>query len=332
VALAREAGIDRLSTFSIGLPGSELDEGSVARRTADHFATEHHEWALDAPTGRALVRQFLESMDQPSVDGFNTFCVAKYAHDNGAKVVLSGLGGDEIFGGYSSFGRIAQLVRWGRRLAPLAPLGRMLGTVLEARGPTAAGVRMGHFLRGAPTEAAAYRFARGIFTPSEAALLARGYLDGTPFDPLHADPDLRIPPGISTGDAVSYLEMTRYMSNQLLRDSDVMSMAWGLELRVPLVDARLYETLLGIPFPLRAAHGKALFLDAVPEIPPWVAGRPKQGFTLPFAAWGSEAWKDLFDSIDASAPFPLRSWYRRWTLLTLESAIRRLGLDSPRAG
>ena len=94
VALARAIGRSELHTYSIAFPESPGDEGALARRTAAHFGTMHHEWPLDANTSRELFGQFLQVMDQPSIDGLNTFTVSKFARDRGMKVVLSGLGGE----------------------------------------------------------------------------------------------------------------------------------------------------------------------------------------------------------------------------------------------
>ena len=134
------------------------------------------------------------------------------------------------------------------------------------------------------------------------------------------------PPQPSVQDEISYLEITRYTSNQLLRDSDVMSMAWGLELRVPFVDSKLVEALSQIPAELRLARGKRLLRLAVPELPEWVTRRPKQGFTFPFDRWIAEEWGDLFARIDAASPVPLRSWYQRWTIFALENCLEKMHL------
>ncbi|HEV8262654.1 MAG TPA: asparagine synthase-related protein, partial [Burkholderiales bacterium] len=131
-------------------------------------------------------------------------------------------------------------------------------------------------------------------------------------------------------DEVSYLEIGRYMRNQLLRDSDVMSMALGLELRVPYVDRKLIETLARIPARLRLAPGKELLLDAAPEIPQWVATRPKRGFVFPFQKWVADEWRDVFTCLDGATPVPLQNWYRRWCLFTLESFLENNNIDAGR--
>src|SRR4030095_2116709 len=124
VALARAVQPEKLRTFSITFPGSPLDEGPQARRTAEHFATQHHEWAIDATTARPLFDEFLSAADQPSIDGFNTYTVSRLAGRQGVKVVLSGLGGDEIFGGYPSFQEVTRLARVGLWVARAGPAAR----------------------------------------------------------------------------------------------------------------------------------------------------------------------------------------------------------------
>src|SRR5207302_8027625 len=111
----------------------EFNEGDIAARTAGHFGTHHSDWRLDSTTAKALLPTFLERSDQPSIDGFNTFCVSKLAHDHGLKVVLSGLGGDEIFGGYQSFQIVPRMVRTSRALNPLGIFRRSAGESLQLR-------------------------------------------------------------------------------------------------------------------------------------------------------------------------------------------------------
>jgi asparagine synthase (glutamine-hydrolysing) len=119
------------------------------------------------------------------------------------------------------------------------------------------------------------------------------------------------------------------MRNQLLRDSDVMSMAWSLELRVPFVDVKLINTLRRIPARLRLASGKRMLLSAVPEIPKWVRERPKQGFAFPFKEWLTGEWQEIFRRIDTESPIPLKNWYRSWCLFALENFISRNQIDVP---
>ncbi|HSH40406.1 MAG TPA: asparagine synthase (glutamine-hydrolyzing) [Chthoniobacterales bacterium] len=323
LALASKRGITDLRTFSISFDDPRFNEGDVAARTAAHFGTRHTDWRLDSRTAKSLLEQFVLRSDQPSIDGFNTFCVSKLAHDEGLKVVLSGLGGDEVFGGYDSFRTIPKMVRASRLMTPLSPVRSGAGRLLErAKGTSQRFRRLGRFMADVPITSTAYWAMRGIFTPSEVLrLLPRYGLKGLA-NPAVA---LHVPPQPTLEDEVSYLELTRYMRNQLLRDSDVMSMAWGLELRVPFVDSRLIEAVQNIPAELRLA-GKQLLLEAVPEIPEWVRNRPKQGFAFPFKEWVTGEWNDVFRQIEEETPVRLGSWYRCWCVFALDRFVERHGL------
>lgn len=309
LALAREAlgpNAD-LQTFSIAFNDPVYDESSIARRTAAHFGASHTEWRMTTDEGRAEIAGYLCAMDQPSIDGFNTWCISRLASRKGVKVVLSGLGGDELFAGYDSFRQVPRLLRLYRALGPARPL------VAAALDRTPAGSRWRRaaaFLRGPGTPLAAFHVQRGIFTEAEARELAKSLTGTDPGPAVWALDDLPANPA----DTVSYLELTRYMRNQLLRDSDVFSMAHGVELRVPFVDARLFDTLSGIPASVRLRQGKQLLLEAVPEIPHWVRSQPKRGFRFPFQEWLSGDFDDTLAAADAKTTVPLIAWYRRWAL------------------
>jgi asparagine synthase (glutamine-hydrolysing) len=124
--------------------------------------------------------------------------------------------------------------------------------------------------------------------------------------------------------------VTRYMRNQLLRDSDTMSMAWSLELRVPFVDRKLIDVIGRIPAALRLAKGKQMLLKAVPEIPEWVARRPKHGFVFPFKNWVTREWRDIFRRIELESPVKLQTWYRCWCIFALNDFVERNGIDADR--
>ena len=316
VALARQTQMGELRTYSIAFEEPDWNEGEIAQKVADTFETKHTEYKITASLGRELLPQFLAVIDQPSIDGFNTFCVSQLARQDGTKVVLSGLGGDELFGGYQSFQKVPQMVRLSQQLQALNPISTGMGMGLEYWGKSSRAKRLGDFLQQIPNTKAAYRSFRGVFSHLEACAIAKRYLpdSASPVrDMGNFSPNLP-----SLEDEVSLLEISCYMRNQLLRDSDVMSMAFGLELRVPLVDRVLIEAIAGIPSHIRLASGKQLLVQAVPELPSWVFNRPKRGFFFPFEQWMAGEWRDYFPDVDSDKNIPLKPWYRRWSLGVLQ--------------
>jgi len=159
----------------------------------------------------------------------------------------------------------------------------------------------------------AYRAFRGVFSTKTARILARQYAPDFPpsveLDPVLPHDEL---------DQVSELEITRYMRNQLLKDSDVMSMAHGLELRVPFVDSRLFDAVATLPASQRLRAGKQMLLEAVPEVPAHVATARKRGFVFPFEKWLQASWGDEFAKVAAALPASNPTWYQRWSLFVFE--------------
>jgi asparagine synthase (glutamine-hydrolysing) len=316
--LAQEAGIGELRTFSIGFAEEGFDESGPARRTAEALGAKHHEWKLGAVEGRELVKDFVGSLDQPTIDGFNTYCVSKFAREGGCKVVVSGLGGDEILGGYGSFRQVPKLCQIYRLLGWVPGTRQVAGRFLRSsRNPVRR--RVGEFLAGSGSVTSAYEACRSLFTASEAAALV-GFLLNKEVPAAAVAAGTAIPAALPvvTEDAVSVLELTRYMRNQLLRDSDVMSMRWGLELRVPMVDAELFEALGQIPHGQRLAPGKWLLGEAVPEIPAEIRNQAKRGFTFPFAQWMAGDWQAMLESSGQGAPVALPNWYQKWALFIFQ--------------
>ena len=325
VGLARTVGRTDLHTYSIAFPGSPGDEGGLARRTAAHFGTTHHEQQLDAATGKELFGQFLKVMDQPSIDGLNTFTVSKFAHEQGMKVVLSGLGGDELFGGYPSFHEVPRLAGLNRRMRWTGPL-RLGARAMLRRANRPPLRRLGEMLGQPARLDTAYAAFRGTFTNTEATALTRHYTGVEVTDDFST---VELPADPTPEDSVSRLELTRYMRNQLLRDSDVMSMAHGLELRVPFLDLPLVDTLTRIPAATRLQKGKRLLLQAVPEVPDWIANQPKRGFLFPFDQWLGAEWREVFAALDRTCPVPTQTWYRKWAVFVFERWREREFFSQP---
>ncbi len=320
LALASASGIAPVRTFSLALPGSPADESALARQSADRFGADHAELPMDASSARELFPAYLAAIDQPSIDGFNTYVVSRFARERGVKVVLSGVGADELFGGYASFDRIPRLTSWNARLARAGALRGIGGRVLESLTPDARWRRVGDLLQQPATLAHTHTVFRGIFTRRESQRIAAHFGVRTAMDEGiscegAAQPDI--------ADEISRLELTRYVRNQLARDSDAASMACGVELRAPFLDGPLFDTLSRIPASIRLASAKRLLRQAVPELPPWVDG-PKRCFQFPFDEWASREWRGVFAGADAHSPVPLGTWYRKLSIVVLTDWMEKM--------
>ena len=289
-SVATEVAGTRLRTISVGFDRAGFDETVVAGRVAVALGTDHSTLTLTGESVLADLPDALAAVDQPTVDGFNTFFVSRAARRAGLTVALSGLGGDELFGGYASFRDVPRAGRWqaaGRLLGPLAPVARR---ALGASGRRATAKAAELLAR--PHEAVhRYLLRRELFLPAE----RRGL---HPLPP-EADPHTGLPrdflrelrdeaAGYDLVNQVSRLELTGYMAHMLLRDSDVFSMANGIELRVPLLDHELVAAVdrMSGRWKQPDPRPKPLLIDAVgPRLPEFVRRLPKKGFTLPWGEW-----------------------------------------------
>jgi asparagine synthase (glutamine-hydrolysing) len=300
VGLVRDAGQSEIVTVTLGFAefaGSPDDETPLAARVAAQYETRHTARMITEREFEDDLPAILAAMDQPSIDGFNTWFVSKAARELGLKVALSGLGGDELFGGYPSFEqvpRIATALRWPGRVPILpAALRRLLAAAPLTRfdlSPKLAGlVEYGGTLEGA------YLLRRALFMPWELPrILGRDFaVEGLRrLQPLRY---LATAGGTRTRSSfarIAMLETAVYMRNQLLRDADWTSMAHGLEVRVPLVDHRLLEGCGAHILAVAAKGGrpKALLAQAPTKpLPAEVVYRTKTGFSTPIAHWVRKA-------------------------------------------
>jgi len=284
VALTREAkhAAPRCVTLQFDVHrGTDADEAPLAERFAREIGAPQTTRLVTREEMLADLPRFFDAMDQPTIDGTNTWFVSKAAAESGLKVAISGVGGDELFGSYPSFRDVPRTVRVNR----VPPLGAVAARVM--RNPKARYFTLGR------TWAGAYFLKRGLFMPGDLApLLGRDAAEEglQRLDLLRRiasalDPD----PGTPFG-RVATLEATMYMRNQLLRDTDWASMAHSLEVRTPLVHGALLRQLA----PLLLAKGaecKRYFGESPrPPLPEWLRNRPKHGFGVPLAQWmGLEA-------------------------------------------
>ncbi|MBD2175906.1 asparagine synthase (glutamine-hydrolyzing) [Pseudanabaena sp. FACHB-1998] len=328
VAIARQLGNTDLRTYSIVFNEEKWNEGPIARQVAKDFGTLHTEYLLTPEVGKKLLPEYWKTLDQPTIDGLNTFCVSQIAHQHGMKVVLSGLGSDEIFGGYDTFQKVPSIFQQRHSFSFFDAISKITGKRIEKLYRSPKYRRLGAFLAKENSIKNSYGLARGVFSDWEAMQLVQFYLgedlgdrlqsEITNFSAINNYSSLSFP---TPEDEVSYLELSRYMRNQLLRDSDVMSMKWGLELRVPFVDSHLFKEVSQIPASQRLQKSKLLLTSAIPEIPAYITNRRKRGFTFPFEKWISEDWGDYTMDIKVPRQIPLtrKQWYRRWSLVVLQN-------------
>ena len=318
LALASKNTTRQINTYSIAFEEAAWNEGDIARKVANHFGSNHTELVMTKERATQLYKDYYLAIDQPSIDGFNTFCVAKLAHDHGEKVVLSGLGGDELFAGYKSFELLPKMVRLSHLSKPFAPIIRLKSKLLNPILITKFR-RVFDFLSQPGSLIAAHQSLRGVFSNSEAAALAANICKSKITNKNVLDEHNTN----NIANAISKIELKTYTRNQLLRDSDVMSMHWGLELRVPLIDSTLIDDLADIPAEIRLSQGKKLLIDSVPEIPDWVHNRPKQGFRFPFDLWFKQQWQQSEINPKPDKWIKLTPWYRQWSLVMLTLWIKR---------
>jgi asparagine synthase (glutamine-hydrolysing) len=284
-ALAAGESSRPVQTFTVAFGGGALDENRFARLVAERFGCQHHTVLLDRDRAASEIDQAVRALDQPSSDGINTWFVSKATRDAGITVALSGLGGDELFGGYPNFKRIAQLLRVGK-FAPSRPFA-VAERMVAARGrflfPNALAKALAVVAESGDL-AGLYSVLRACFTQGQRHLLFESDRTVGRFVTMPAG---TFENGLQPVTAFSVLEICNYMRNTLLRDTDVMSMAHALEVRVPLLDHRVVEFVMSLPDALKVRSGpnKALLAAVVPELPPEAVQRRKMGFTLPFDQW-----------------------------------------------
>ena len=303
VALMGKISGTRLKTFSIGFDDVGYSESADAAANARHLGTDHHTVVLTGERVAADLGTLIAALDQPTGDGINTYYASQAARAGGVTVALSGLGADELFGGYSSFKNTALIQRWlpAWRAMP-APLKKKL---LDrwSRSDTRAR-KLADALTHASSPAALALLQRRVFCEAtRRSLLAPEFAGAYAPHPAEAALAAQLG-GADLFATTSLAELRGYMTDVLLRDSDVMSMRHSLELRVPFVDRSLVRWLAGQPtaFKYTPKHPKSALSDAVRDlIPPELVARKKRGFTLPYAVWMRGPLKPFLEDTFSSA-------------------------------
>jgi asparagine synthase (glutamine-hydrolysing) len=285
-----------LHTFTVVFPEQRFSEAKLSRRTANHFKTNHQEILLAPDQVLAQLEDAVKSLDQPTMDGLNTYFVSRAARQAGLKVALSGLGSDEIFGGYSTFATTPRAA-FAARLARWIPGSlRMLTAGATVRIATGDAARKAAAAWRSPKDFPhAYYFTRTLFTPSRVRRLLAPYFESKDYSPSRVSTwrarmdETALQAGrLDSFTSVSCFELQSYMANTLLRDTDAVSMANSLEVRVPFLDHRLVEFVGRLPksAKVRRDTPKALLVEALSGLlPEDVVHQPKRTFTLPWEVW-----------------------------------------------
>ena len=333
----------RPSTFSIVFKEEEFSEAKYSRAASERFQTDHHEILVSQRDFLEAIPSALGAMDQPTMDGVNTYFVSEQTRRAGVKVALSGLGGDELFGGYSSFRSVPRMERFAGawQYAP-GPLRAGVASMFQVLAPASDQNRkLAALLRENGRLLHPYFLSRMLFTPDVRDRMVQSQSEKSKQMQAPLERILGKTRDFDPINRVSYLESRCYMLNTLLRDSDVMSMAHGLEVRVPLIDHKLAESLMSMPgsWKLGASTPKPLLVGALRgALPEEIVHRPKLGFTLPFERWVRESLRAEIESalrklsegplsgmLTADGPGRvwddfvggITSWSRPWSLFVL---------------
>ena len=338
VGLMSRLSANAVRTFSITFHEKEFDESPYSSMIAKRFKTAHEEIRLSANDFLHAMPDALNAMDHPSGDGPNTFVVSKVTRHAGVKMALSGLGGDEVFAGYDVFKRMKSIEnRQWINVFPRA-LRAIGGKALTQMKPSVSSSKIAESLSADKMDFAhLYPLTRRIFLDSDIrAMLSQKTLCSDPVFKIATDATKS---HLELLSQVSVSEMQSYMQNVLLRDTDQMSMAHALEVRVPFLDHRLVEFVLGIGDDIKYPHSpKQLLVESMGDlIPREIVDRPKMGFTFPWAVWMKSELRPFCEEnlalLDAHPFFesgqvmhrwnrflqgdPQISWSRLWPLVVL---------------
>lgn len=267
---------------------TERDEAPLAQRVAKRYRYEHYVERINQADFEQELGVIINAMDQPTVDGVNTYFVARAAAKKGLKVILSGLGGDELLGSYPGFRQIPQTLLWTGLISKLPGLGKAFRYVSAPVLKRVTSPKYASIFEYGDGYAGLYFLRRSLFMPWELPEFLDGDLVRQGWERLQ--PILRMGDLISGLDTprakISALELSIYMRNMLLRDADWAGMAHSLEIRVPFVDVDVFRALA--PFIANVGDPpEKRDLGSIPQqpLPPEIVNRSKTGFAIPIQGW-----------------------------------------------
>jgi asparagine synthase (glutamine-hydrolysing) len=268
-----------------------VGEKPLAAETAQRFGLEHQELNLSSSAAKRCFQDWLAALDEPSLDGLNVYAISGAVRETGIKVALSGLGADELFGGYPSFRDVPKLNRFAKRVRPLPRrLRRGLATLAAVGRSTTVREKLRDMLESDGSARSMFLHRRRAMSNSQLRRLdVNSTKLGLGADFLTPDSLWDVECSADVKRQVSQLEFRCYQGNMLLRDADANGMAFGLEIRVPFLDQRILDLVHSLPsavrFPQRRP-GKHLLRAAFQDLlRPEILNQRKRGFTLPIGAW-----------------------------------------------
>jgi len=270
--------------------GTNDDEAPLAEASAKSLGCKHYTYRMGRPEFEEVVDDFFDCMDQPTIDGLNTYLVSYAASKLGLKVALSGLGGDELFGGYPSFRDVPRVMRWASKLRPMSTA---IGRTLRALALPGMPPKLPGLFTHSASLTSSYLLRRGLYLEDELDRLLDDNCISAGLERLGSQSALAatVAPlraaASSEHAQIAALESCWYMRNQLLRDTDWASMAHGVEVRVPFVDFALIESL-GPAIASKAPPNKRDLATCSDRIPAAICKRSKTGFTTPVRQWIAE--------------------------------------------
>ena len=292
----RDAGQARIRGITLAFDefrGTADDETAGAARIARQYGADHVVRRVGEAEFRADIPLILDAMDQPSIDGINSWFIAKSAREAGLKVALSGVGGDELFGGYPSFQDVPRWARMLRLPAAVPGAGRAFRALAGFSRAQRGNPKFAGMLEFGGSWPGAYFLRRALMLPFElrqvldADTIALGMARLNPLAQLNA---LGRPAPRAAPSRVAAFESGHYLRNQLLRDADWAGMAHSLEIRTPLVDIELLRQISPITAAITGHQGK-IALAHVPDqpLPDEIINKPKSGFSVPTSRWVTAA-------------------------------------------
>jgi asparagine synthase (glutamine-hydrolysing) len=309
VGLASEIARGSLNTITLGFreyQGTENDESPLAEQVARHYGATHRTIWVEKSDFQVGLPALLDAMDQPTIDGVNSYFVSYAAARSGLKVALSGLGGDELFGSYPSFLQVPLMASVLRIFSGIPRLGKAFRIISAPMLKSLTSPKYAGLLEYGGTYGGAYLLRRGMYMPWELPQLLDGEMVREGWRELQTLARLEdTVRGISGGfRKVSALESHWYMRNTLLRDTDWASMAHSLEVRVPFVDISLYRGIVPMLGKDNSPTKRDLAFTTVKPVTAAVYLRPKTGFSIPVREW-------IFDQEGFYGGRGLRGWAKR---------------------